>query len=152
MSTVMKLSDSQLNQVELALSRKPKSQELLPLREVAQLAALVDRDEVKGWEAVFKRAITYSGLFDSEIADALEMDKGQLSKTLAAGNLQTRRIEQFNEAVGNKIALQVWNYRAGYEMKPLLSTLEQELEQERREKEEMAAKLAYFEEIIQKIK
>lgn len=152
MSTVMKLSDSQLNQVELALARRPKSQELLPLSEVSQLAALVDRDEVKGWEAVFKRAITDSGLFESEIADALEMDKGQLSKTLTAGNLQARRIEQFNDAVGNRIVLQVWNYRSGFELKPMLSTLERELEREREEKEEMAAKLAYFEEIIQKIK
>jgi hypothetical protein len=152
MSIAPKLSDSQLNQIDFALSRKPKNQELLALSEVEQLAELVEREEVKGWEAVFNRAITDSGLFNSEIADALEMDKGQLSKTLAAGNLQTRRIERFNKAVGNKIVLQVWNYRAGFEMKPLLSTLEKELERERKEKEEMASKLAYFEEIIQKIK
>ncbi|MCG7985035.1 MAG: hypothetical protein JAY90_20075 [Candidatus Thiodiazotropha lotti] len=152
MSTVTKLSDRQLTQDELDLSRKPKHQELLALSEVRHLAELVEREEVKGWEAVFKRAITDSGLFDSEIADSLEMDKGQLSKTLAAGNLQTRRIERFNRAVGNRIILQVWNYRAGFEMKPLLSETERKLAETEKENLELKNELAAITKFMKKIK
>lgn len=152
MSTVAKLSNANLSQVEFDLSRQPKKQELLELSEIRNLADLIEREEVKGWEAVCKRAITDSGLFDSEIADSLEMDKGQLSKTLAAGNLQMRRVEKFNQAVGNKIVLQVWNYRAGFEMKPLLSETERKLAETERENQELKNELAAITKFMKKIK
>lgn len=149
MSTVTEISNAGLNQVALPLARAPKRQPLLPVDEVAALAAKVERDEVKGWEDVYRKAISDSGLFDSEVADAMQMDKGQLSKTLAAANLQTRRINEFCRIVGNSIVIQVFNYRADLEAVPMQSLLEKELEQERAKSKELEAKLAHFQEFMQ---
>jgi hypothetical protein len=141
MSTVMKVSNEKLNQVELALSRQPKDQEILSLNAVESLAKMIDRDEVKGWEEVCKRAIQDSGLFDSEVADSLEMDKGQFSKTLSGGNLQQRRLEPFCKAVGNIVPIQVLLYRLGYEVVRLKSVVEKELEQEKATSAELRKEL-----------
>lgn len=125
MTTNPEITDRRLQQVVVPLSRKPKNQELLPLSKVASLAEGVLRDSQKGWEAVFNLAVAESGLFESEIADALEMDKGNFSK-LKAGGLQHHRLHRFCQAVGNVIVLQVDAYLAGAELRPLESALESE--------------------------
>jgi len=147
----MKVSNSELNQVVLPLSREPKKQELLPIEQIQLLSEKIDKDEVNGWKDVYVRAIGDSGLFESEVADALEMDKGQLSKTLSAANLQTRRIEEFCRIVGNQIVLQVFNYRMGFEMKPMQTKLEKRLAEAEAEKEAMQQKYEHALEVLKAV-
>lgn len=137
MTTADEISDGQLSQVVVPLTRAPKDQGIIPLSEVERLAAAVERDEVKGWETVYRKAITESGLFESEIADALGMDKGNFSKTITGGAMQQRRIRAFCNAVGNRVVLQVACYLVGCELRPL----ESELERQNRELREKVADL-----------
>lgn len=137
MTTNPKITDKELSQVAIRLSRQPADQELAPLSVVATLAAGVEHDDVKGWEAVYRRAITDSGLFESEIADALGMDKGNFSKAISSGAMQQRRISAFCKAVGNRIVVQVSGYLESCELRPL----ETELERENRELREQLQEL-----------
>ncbi len=144
----MKNTNDQLQQVVLPLSRSPERQPLLSVGEIDGLVEKVGRNTKKGWEAVYRRAIADSGLFESEVADYLRVDKGNLSKMISSGGLQQYRIRMFCDAVGNDIVIQVAAQLGGNELSPMQSTLEKQLAQERTEKAELETKLEYFKDFM----
>lgn len=82
--------------------------------------------------AALSLAIAASGLEDQEVCKRLGIDAGYWSRIRSGKNGVTSDIIiQLNEILGNTIYLKWLNYRCGHECKPLLSTLEQQLEAER---------------------
>lgn len=82
-------------------------------------------------KAALNLAITTAGLEHQDVWTALGIDKGQWSKICSGqNNFPIDRLHEFNNIVGNTIYLKWLNYKCGFEIKPMLSTLEQQLEQE----------------------
>lgn len=84
--------------------------------------------------AAIRLCIQASGLDDKEIALALDIDPGQLSKVLKGnGNFPNNKEHALMDLCGNEIPL-LWDaMKRGKELKPLLSTLEQENAELRRQ-------------------
>lgn len=84
--------------------------------------------------AAIRLCIQASGLQDSEIALALDIDPGQLSKLLKGnGNFPNNKEHALMDLCGNEIPL-LWDaMKRGKELKPLLSAVEQENVELRRE-------------------
>lgn len=82
--------------------------------------------------AAMRLAQDVSGLEDKQLADGLGIDVAQWSRIkTGSGHFPTDKIDRFMELVGNDIPLIWLAHRRGYELKPLLSTLEQQLAAER---------------------
>lgn len=78
-----------------------------------------------------------SGIPDKQIADALDLDTAQLSR-IKSGNAHfpPNKLAAFMRTTGNTIPLQWLAHTMGFELKPLRSELEKQVEQLRSELEE----------------
>ncbi len=100
-----------------------------------------------------KLAKTFSGLDDKQFCMRLEIDPGQWSRIWShQAHFPEEKLEEFISLCGNLIPLRWLALKFGYGLNPLKSALETELEKERSEKDELRKKLAYFEELIGKVK
>ncbi len=79
--------------------------------------------------AALTLAISVSGLEDQDIYKPLGIDAGQWSRIRShKNNFPTDKIKEFSEIVGNTIYLQWLNYQCGMETRPMLNTVEMQLE------------------------
>ncbi|RDH91859.1 MAG: hypothetical protein DIZ77_06395 [endosymbiont of Seepiophila jonesi] len=88
-------------------------------------------------------------LTEGEVADALGINKGQWSRIMSGtAHFPTEGVHTFNKIVGNTILTRYDAYIEGYELRPLKSKLEKQLEDERTENAELQAKLEHFQEFM----
>jgi len=74
-------------------------------------------------------AINASGLADKEIADALGIDPATWSRIRSGqAHFPQDRLDPLCDLLGNDIPLQWWAHRRRYELKPLRSELEQQID------------------------
>ena len=73
--------------------------------------------------------IQLSGLDEKEIYMALGIDKGHWTRIMQGeGHFPPNKIDPLMDLCGNEVPLIWQNYKRGYEMRPLKSTLEQQLD------------------------
>lgn len=86
---------------------------------------------------------TVSGLDDKQIYSPLGVDHAQWSRIKTGGaNFPVNQLCEFMRLTGNHIPLVWLAHQMGYELRPLLSTLEQQLEAERGARQEAERELA----------
>lgn len=86
-------------------------------------------EQLQTMRAAIDLAQKVAGLDDKEMAAALDMDPGQWSRVKSGqANFPTDKYELFMNACGNEIPLRWLARRRGYELRRLLSSVEEELE------------------------
>lgn len=103
----------------------------------------------------FKEALrlckSVSGFGDKGLALELDVDLGQWSRIWSGtAHFPENKIEPFMILCGNLIPLRWLALKFGFELRPLKSSLEIDLEKAIAEKVELQKKLTYFEELWQK--
>ena len=94
-----------------------------------------------------------SGLTDLQICQELDIDPGHFSRIWSDNaHFPDNKFIDFITLCKNLIPIRWSALKFGMQIKPLKSTLEVELEEERTKREEAEKKLAYFEELIQKVR
>ena len=134
-------------QAELPLCQPVEQREDPPIEVIASYPSRTES---------IKSAIHWSRVIDigrslteGEVAGALGINKGQWSRIMSgAGHFPTESVHRFNKVVGNTILTRYDAYQEGYELRPLKSKLERQLEDERAENAELHAKLEHFQEFM----
>lgn len=135
-------------QSELPISRAPRKQDAPTLEQIKALSELVSLHGDDGWRMVYQQSIRDSGLTETEVGDALGIDRGLWSRTITQVLLQQKRVEDFSAVVGNNLITHVQAYREGYSLHPLETELEKQLRAEREERAALEQKLKHFEEYL----
>ena len=96
-------------------------------------------------------AITSSGLEHQHLWKPLSIDKGSWSKIInGQAHFPNDKLKSFCKLVNNNIYLRWLNYQCEHECKPIKSTLEQQLEQERAQLKELEKENKLLRELLRK--
>lgn len=132
-----------------ATDRKPEAtigKDWVSQREMPLLAAVGDAHEADAdfisrasWDGTLRYAVQRSGYDDYEVADAMPMSHGYMSRVMrGAANLSGERLIKFMRITGSVAPLQWLADQMGYELlkktpaEDEVSRLKRELEEERR--------------------
>lgn len=107
----------------------------------------------KTFKDALKLSKSLSGLDDKQLISRLNIDAGQWSRIWSSNaHFPEEKLEQFMDLCGNLIPLRYLALKYGFGLSPLKSKLELELDKKHAENEELQKKLAYFEELLGKVK
>lgn len=126
MQKISHREDSQLESIQLTLPISRRAQQVIvPTSVIAAQPTKL---------SAIKLCMQASGLQDKEICDALGIDCGHFSRVLKGdAYFPNNKEHALMDLCGNEIPLQWDALRRGKELKPLLSTLEQENDELRRQ-------------------
>jgi hypothetical protein len=133
LKTDRQVKSNPMPQLELPIPRRPRHSGADVSDEVI--------DEMPTMLAAIDLAQKVAGLDDQQVCAALQIDPGQWSRVKSSqANFPTNKYVEFMNVCGNEIPLRWLAIRRGYELRRLLSSVEEELQRTKAELAEEKAK------------